>query len=104
MKKKIDARLRGLLESSVAQNHRGFLVVVGDRGRDQLPNLHYMLTKIKNGARPSVLWCYKRDLGFSSNKQKRAREIASRQRKGLHDPDTDDPFELFVTSTNIRYT
>jgi N-acetyltransferase 10 len=34
----------------------------------------------------------------------RGKQIKARMRKGLHDPDTDDPFELFVSSTDIRYT
>ena len=28
-------------------------------------NLHYMLTKAAVRARPSILWCYKKELGFS---------------------------------------
>ena len=32
-------------------------VIVGDKGRDQVVNLHYMLSKTVVKARPSVLWC-----------------------------------------------
>lgn len=31
----------------------------------QVVNLHYLLSKAKVAARPSVLWCYKKDLGFT---------------------------------------
>lgn len=53
--------------------------------------------------RPSVLWCYKKELGFSSHKKKRMKEIQKLQKKGLYDQDKDDPFELFVGSTEIRW-
>jgi len=96
MKKKIDSRIRTLIENGINANHRTFFVVVGDKGRDQVyyfllslislisnfrinvgkitkklqkkikvVNLHYMLTKAAVRARPSILWCYKKELGFS---------------------------------------
>ena len=42
-RKKVDARVRTLIENGVKKNHRSFFVVVGDRGREQIPNLHYVL-------------------------------------------------------------
>ena len=32
------------------------------------------------------------------------KEIKRNQSRGLHDPDVDDPFDLFISSTNIRWT
>lgn len=40
MKKKIDERIKVLIENSVKQNHRSFLMIVGDRGRDQIANIY----------------------------------------------------------------
>ncbi|XP_055388853.1 RNA cytidine acetyltransferase-like, partial [Condylostylus longicornis] len=102
MRKKIDNRIRILVENAVAQRHRAFFVMVGDRGKDQIVNLHYMLSKITT-RKPSVLWCYKKDLGFSSNHKKRMKQLKAKIQKGVWDPNVDDPFELFVTSTRIRY-
>lgn len=65
VRKKVDTRIRTLIENGVATNHRSFFVIVGDNGKDQVPNLHYILSKSIVKARPSVLWCYKEDLGFS---------------------------------------
>lgn len=62
MRKKVDNRIRILVENAVVQRHRAFFVMVGDRGKDQVVNLHYMLSKI-TAEKPSVLWCYKKDLG-----------------------------------------
>merc|ERR1719162_2847158 len=53
--------------------------------------------------KPSVLWCYKKELGFSSHRKKRMKQVKTAIKKGLHDPNLDDPFDLFISSTNIRY-
>lgn len=63
-----------------------------------------MLSKARVKARPTVLWCYKKELGFSSHKKKRMKQVKKMMQRGLLDPDKDDPFELFVTSTKIRFT
>ena len=103
LRKKVDARIRTLIENGVKSRHRSFFVLVGDRGKDQVVNLHYMLSKARVKARPSVLWCYKKELGFSTHKQKRMRQIKKQQSRGMIDPNSDDPFELFIGSTNIRW-
>jgi N-acetyltransferase 10 len=54
-------------------------------------------------ARPSILWCYKKELFLSSHKKKRMNQIKKMMQRGLLDPEKDDPFSLFVASTNIRY-
>lgn len=36
MKKKIDEKIKILIENSVKTNHRSFFVIIGDRGRDQV--------------------------------------------------------------------
>jgi len=104
VRKKVDARIKTLIENGIKTRHRSFFVVVGDKARDQVVNLHYMLSKASVRSRPTVLWCYKKELGFSSAKQKRMKQIKKQMKKGLFDPDKDDPFELFVSSTTIRYT
>lgn len=62
-----------------------------------------MLSKTVVKARPSVLWCYKKDLGFSSHRKKRMKSLQKKIKSGKIDVNEDDPFELFVISTNIRY-
>ncbi|OWF43305.1 N-acetyltransferase 10 [Mizuhopecten yessoensis] len=65
--------------------------------------LHHMLSKAVVKTRPTVLWCYKKELGFSSHRKKRMKQIQRKIRSGKLDVKEDDPFELFVSSTNIRY-
>ncbi|KAJ3391783.1 N-acetyltransferase 10 [Entophlyctis sp. JEL0112] len=103
-RKKLDSRIPTLIANGVASRHRSLFVIVGDRGRDQVVTLHYLLSKARVSARPSVLWCYKKDLGFSSHRKKRMNQIKKQIARGQREVDEDDPFELFVSSTNIRYT
>ncbi|KAL0030160.1 hypothetical protein WJX77_000722 [Trebouxia sp. C0004] len=103
MRKKVDSRIRTLVENCVKQKQRSLFVIVGDKGRDQVVNLHYMLSKTVVRARPSVLWCYKKELYLSSHKKKRMRQIKKMAQRGLLDPEQEDPFSLFVASTDIRY-
>lgn len=103
-RKKLDSRIPTIIQNGVQTGHRSIFVVVGDHGRDQVVTLHYLLSKARHTTRPSVLWCYKKDLGFTSHRKKRMAQIKKQIARGLRDPDEDDPFELFVGSTNIRYT
>ncbi|XP_050438895.1 RNA cytidine acetyltransferase isoform X2 [Adelges cooleyi] len=103
VRKKIDNRIRTLIENGVTAGHRTMFVIVGDKGRDQVVILHHMLTKAAVKARPNVLWCYKKELGFSSHRKKRMKTIQHKVKAGKLNVNEDDPFELFVASTNIRY-
>ncbi|XP_044536212.1 RNA cytidine acetyltransferase [Gracilinanus agilis] len=102
-RKKVDNRIRVLIENGVAERQRSLFVLVGDRGKDQVVILHHMLSKAAVRARPSVLWCYKKELGFSSHRKKRLRQLQKKIRSGTLSVNQDDPFELFVAATNIRY-
>ncbi|XP_025945193.1 RNA cytidine acetyltransferase isoform X2 [Apteryx rowi] len=102
-RRKVDNRIRVLIENGVAERHRALFVVVGDRGKDQVVILHHMLSKATVKARPSVLWCYKKELGFSSHRKKRMRQLQKKIKSGTLNIKDDDPFELFIAATNIRY-
>eukprot|EP00392_Amoebophrya_sp_AT5.2_P007541 g7556.t1 len=103
-KKKVDNRVRGLLEHCVANNERSFFVILGDRGREQIVNLYFMLSKLSTRKQSQqILWCYKKELGFSSHKKSRARELKKKIARGEYDANVEDPFELFTSATDIRY-
>ncbi|GBC09125.1 hypothetical protein RclHR1_08620001 [Rhizophagus clarus] len=104
MKKVIDSRINTLIKNGVQNKHRTFFVIVGDKGKDQVVNLHWLLSQAQVTARPSVLWCYKKELGFSSHRKKREAKIKKEIKRGIREPNTEDPFELFIAVTNIRYT
>jgi N-acetyltransferase 10 len=111
VRKRLDDRVRTLLERGVQTRERSMLVLVGDHGKDQVPNLHYVLSQASIQSRPNVLWCYKKELGFSTHKKKRMKKLKTKLR-GLQsknqsalsgDPDSMDSFELFVSQTNINW-
>jgi N-acetyltransferase 10 len=51
-----------------------------------------------------VLWCYKKELGFTSHRKKREAKIKRDVKRGIREANDQDPFEIFVTVTDIRYT
>jgi N-acetyltransferase 10 len=81
------------------------LVLVGDHGKDQVPNLHQILTKCSVQTRPKVLWCYKKELGFSTHRKKRMKKIKRDKARGLaaSEGDSADNFDLFVGQTDITW-
>jgi len=103
MKKKIDERIITLIENCVKMNQRSMFLIIGDRGLYQIVNLHQILSKTKGKAQPSVLWCYKKELELSSNKQKRVKQVRRLQQKGNLDEEEINQIELFMTSKDIRY-
>ncbi|XP_068246031.1 RNA cytidine acetyltransferase [Palaemon carinicauda] len=102
MKRKIDNRVRVLIENGVIKGHRSLLVVVGDRARDQVVYLHHMLSKTSL-KQANVLWCYKKSLSFSSHRRKRMKQLQAKVKTGELNVNEDDPFEMFVSMTEIRY-
>lgn len=123
VRKRLDDRVRALMQRGVESQQRSMLVLVGDHGKDQVPNLHYILTRVvqqsaaahaNNSAmatrRPKVLWCYKKDLGFSTHKKKRMKKLKRDKQRGLHNNNADptstsdmDTFELFMSQTDINW-
>lgn len=103
MKKKIDERIKILIENCVKLNQRGLIILIGDRAVYQIVNLHMMLAKARVKAQPSLLWCYKKELEFSSHKKKRLKQIKKQETKGNLDKEEVNQIELFLSSKDIRY-
>lgn len=99
----MDPRIPTLIRNNVALNHRSFFVIVGDKGKDQVVNLHFLLSQSRVQSRPNVLWCYKKDLGFTTHRKKREQKIKNDIKRGIREKGEGDPFELFVSLTDIRY-
>ena len=62
-----------------------------------------MLSKAAVRARPTVLWTYKNELSFSNNRKKKMRKMEKDIKAGKMKTDQENPFDLFVASTTIRY-
>lgn len=78
---------------------------MGDRARNQLPNLHLLLNNAAEGKlNKKVLWAYKNKLlGFTSHRGKREKKMKRDIKQGKRDPNSQDPFELFLGTQDIRY-
>ncbi|GAA5879967.1 hypothetical protein JCM1840_006945 [Sporobolomyces johnsonii] len=116
-RKPLDSRIPALISNSLLTGHRSFFLLVGDRAKAhaQIVNLHFLLSQSiaglanptdaqKKNPRPNVLWCYKKDLGFTSNRKKRESKVKKEVKRGERDVGEMDPFELFVSVTDVRYT
>ena len=103
-KKAIDARIPALIRNGMLEKKRSFFVIVGDKQKDVIVNLYHILLNLDIRLNKSVLWAYKNELlGFTSHRKKREKKIRKEIKRGIRDADTDDPFELFVSTQNIRY-
>ena len=78
--------------------------MVGDRAKDVIVHLHYILSSVDIKQNKSVLWTYKKDLlGFTSHRKKRENKIKKEIKRGIREANTEDPFELFLALHSIRY-
>ena len=92
------------LTVSVQEKKRSLIVVVGDRAKDVIVHLHYIMSSVDIKQNKSVLWAYKKDLlGFTSHRKKRETKIKKEIKRGIREANTEDPFELFLALHNIRY-
>ncbi|EPE10482.1 nucleolar atpase [Ophiostoma piceae UAMH 11346] len=114
-RKAVDARIPTLIRNGVQSKKRSIFVVVGDRAKDVIVHLHYIMSSmdVASGAsasstsaakNKSVLWAYKKKLlDFTSHRKKREAKIKSEIKRGVREANQSDPFELFVTLHDIRY-
>lgn len=103
-KKAIDSRIPSLIRNGAQTKQRSFFVIVGDKARNQLPNLHYLMMSADLKMNKSVLWAYKKKLlGFTSHRKKREAKIKKEIKRGTREVNEQDPFETFISNQNIRY-
>lgn len=93
-----------MIRNGVQEKKRSFIVVVGDRSKDVIVHLHYIMSSMDVKQNKSVLWAYKNKLlNFTSHRKKRELKIKKEIKRGIREANTEDPFELFVSLHNIRY-
>ena len=104
MRKKVDIRIQRIIENAQKKNERGVFVIIGDRARDVVVNINFLIGKM-GGLRKSkkILWCYNKELGFSSQKKKKMKELTASMKAGTYDNLSDNPFDLFITTSDIQY-
>ncbi|KAI1373691.1 DUF699-domain-containing protein [Hypoxylon crocopeplum] len=103
-RKAVDSRIPTLIRNGLAEHKRSFFIVVGDRSKDVIVQLHYIMSQADLRQNKSVLWAYKNKLlGFTSHRKKREAKIKKEIKRGTREANSDDPFELFVSLHDIRY-
>ncbi|CCW69681.1 unnamed protein product [Phytomonas sp. Hart1] len=102
--RKVDDRLMSLLEYLPSRKHRGMILLVGDRAREQIVNLHLMVSRANHNAKVNVLWCMKKELEFGSTSQKKLERRGRLEVKGgMATESTKEAFQTFLAQTPIRF-
>lgn len=105
MKKKIDDRITHLIQHCSNTNERSLFVIVGDRAREQIPNLHFLYSQansLEKVKKLEILWCYKKELNLSQHQQKELNKSLKNQSKGDYNSTKENAFSQFLTSTSIQ--
>ncbi|EAA16455.1 hypothetical protein [Plasmodium yoelii yoelii] len=104
MKKKVDSRIKTLVENNIAVGQRSMFIVIGDEGKNVVMNFYFLLNRlITNNRSLNILWCYRKKLDFFTSKKKRFREMKKKIKKGTFDTQIDNNFDSFLNNANIRY-
>ncbi|KGK40047.1 hypothetical protein JL09_g785 [Pichia kudriavzevii] len=103
-KKVLDSRVPALIRNGVDTRQRSFIIMVGDKSRNQIPNLHYLMMNANLKMNKSILWAYKKKLlGFTSNRLNREKKLKKDIKRGVREANDLDPFEAFLSNNQIRY-
>ncbi|VDO05719.1 unnamed protein product [Rodentolepis nana] len=98
---KLDNRIQRVLQNGVIQNHRTVLVIVGNKGQDQVSILYQLQTQIQRKGILKILWCYKKELSFSTHRKRNLKLLNKRRKAGVVSEGT--VFEQFICSSDIRW-
>ena len=103
LRKKIDDKIQILLKNSISKNERSMFLIIGDKGRDQVSNLHNFYSQLNPGKKLSILWCYKNELGFSNHARKKMKKIKKQMNKGVFELNDENAFDLFISTADIKF-
>ena len=103
LRKKIDDNIHTLISNAINTNQRSMFLIIGDKGRDQVSNLHMLYTKLNPGKKLNILWCYKKELGFSNHAKKKMKKIKKQMNKGVFEVNDENAFDLFISTADIKF-
>ena len=103
LRKKIDDKIQILLKNCISRNERAMFLIIGDKGRDQISNLHNFYSKLNPGKKLNILWCYKNELGFSNHARKKMKKIKKQMNKGVFELNDENAFDLFISTADIKF-
>ncbi|OHT07157.1 N-acetyltransferase 10 [Tritrichomonas foetus] len=99
--KLVAPELRLVLENGVKNNHRSLVVMVGQKCAQQIPTIYNILLKIQQSSTIDLLWCYQKNLEFSTNQKKRMNQLEKLKSKGILIDDTANNLSTFFQSCKI---
>ncbi len=104
-RRKIDDRVKVLLEDCNRKKHRSIFLLLGDRSKDQITSVHAMLSHANHTSRVNVVWCMKNEPLFISTAKSKLRRQGEREIKaGMASEESKDAFETFLSHNDIRFT
>ena len=103
IRKKIDDKIQILLKNCISRNERAMFLIIGDKSRDQISNLHNFYSKLNPGKKLNILWCYKNELGFSNHARKKMKKIKKQMNKGVFELNDENAFDLFISTADIKF-
>ena len=103
LRKKIDDKIKILLTNCINSNERAMFLIVGDKARYQISNLHNFYSKLNPGKKLNILWCYKKELGFSKKEQSKLKKMKKQMNKGLFEANDESAFQLFYKTADIKF-
>ena len=103
IRKKIDDKIQILLKNCISRNERAMFLIIGDKGRDQISNLHNFYSKLNPGKKLNILWCYKNELAFSNHARKKMKKIKKQMNKGVFELNDENAFDLFISTADIKF-
>ncbi|TBU06459.1 helicase [Hamiltosporidium magnivora] len=94
-------KIYSLINDGIKNNYRSVFVVLGSNCNEVSIKLHHILSKTRIGIKPSVLWCYKREMTGKNYKKKKMANLSNQVKSGM--VVEEDAFEVFNSSTNVDY-
>ncbi|TPP65668.1 N-acetyltransferase 10 protein [Fasciola gigantica] len=99
---KLDNRIQLMLQVGIKDRVRTVFVMIGNKGQDQVPIMHQIMNTLCNKGKLSILWCYKKELSFSTHRKKNLKLLNKKRKAGLTSDAT--IFEQFICTTDIRWS
>ncbi|KAH9411517.1 GNAT acetyltransferase 2 [Ordospora pajunii] len=95
-----DGRIQSFFEMNSKRNHRSFVVVMGEGGKNKLGHIHKALQDNSFGTVGAIVWCHKSDVVKKMNKEA---ELMKKQKNNYTTEDCDDDVFSFIRSNEIDF-
>ncbi|TBU18756.1 putative P-loop ATPase/acetyltransferase fusion protein [Ordospora colligata] len=95
-----DGTIQSFFEMNSRRNHRSFVAVMGEGGKDKLGQIHKALQDNSFGTVGAIVWCHKNDVVKKMNKEA---EIMKKQKSNYATDECNDDVFSFIRSNEIDF-